>query len=161
MVENHGLMGFGAEYLLKGMERQEVTGQESTGTGPMRLRDDAIFQTCTKVDPSENLKWLKIHCFITCIFLFQQRKEQLVHVFRWRQTYCIFWLCCVDFDGKLSLSLVSEGGVMLAVDRAVYLSSTEQRGLDTLRSLEHCVLLKTNIPSCVIWPLPREAESET
>lgn len=83
-------MGFGAEYLLKGMERQEVTGQKSTGTGPMRLRDDAIFQTCTKVDPSENLKWLKIHCFITCIFLFQQRKEQLVHVFRWRQTYCGF-----------------------------------------------------------------------
>lgn len=75
--------------------------------------------------------------------MFHQRKEQLVHVFRWRQTYCVFWLCCVDFDGKLSLSLVSEGGAMLAADRAVYLSNTEQRGLDTLRSLEPCVLLKT------------------
>lgn len=74
-------MGFGAEYLLKGMERQEVTGQESTGTGPMRLRDDAIFQTCTKVDPSENLKWLKIHCFTTCIFMFHQREVTVVTCF--------------------------------------------------------------------------------
>ena len=56
--EKHGQMGFGAEHLVKGMEGQELTGQESTITGPMRLRDDAISQPSTKVDPSDGLKFI-------------------------------------------------------------------------------------------------------
>lgn len=40
----------------------------------MRPRDDAISQTSTKVDPSENLKWFKFHYFVTCISVLHQRE---------------------------------------------------------------------------------------
>lgn len=73
--EKQGQMGLGAEHLVKGMEWRELSGQEFTGPEPMRLRDDGISQTSTKVDPSENLKWFQIHYFVTCIFMFHQREK--------------------------------------------------------------------------------------